>query len=102
MGHTWYVTYQVQKRGTLPKARHPRLTKAFETEMEAKNFAREKFHQGLVVTAGTLNPFKPKQIIPPVAISSWIETGPAGREASPDADCVSQTVGLMPRSKDRS
>jgi len=48
MRHTWYVTFEVQKRGMLPKARHPRLTKAFETETEAKIFAREKFNQGLL------------------------------------------------------
>lgn len=72
MRHTWYVTFEVQKRGTLPKARHPRLTKAFETEAEAKNFAREKFDQGLIVTAGTLNPQSPKQIVPSGDIASWL------------------------------
>jgi hypothetical protein len=31
------------------------LTKTFETETEAKNFARIKFEEGLIVTAGTIN-----------------------------------------------
>ena len=74
LSRTWYVTFEVQKRGTLPKARHPRLTETFVTEAEAKACAREKLDQGLVVTAGTLiNPYSPKQIIPASSISSWLD-----------------------------
>ena len=73
MKHTWYVTFEVQRRGMLPKPRHPRLTQTFETETEAKRFAKEKLDQGLVVTAGTLNPYAPKQIIPSSAMSIWFE-----------------------------
>ena len=84
MTHTWYVTFEVQKRGMLPKARHPRLTKAFESETEAKIFAREKFNQGLVVTAGTLNPHLPKQIIPSSAISMWLGSDQGQSAEEPD------------------
>lgn len=84
MRHTWYVTFEVQKRGRLPKARHPRLTKAFETEAEAKVFAREKLIQGLVVTAGTLNPHSPKQIIPSSAISIWLGSEQGQSDDGPD------------------
>ncbi|MGY3130068.1 hypothetical protein ACVWZM_000750 [Bradyrhizobium sp. USDA 4501] len=73
MRRTWYVTFEVQqRRGMLPKPRHPRLTKTFETESEAKLFAKEKLDQGLVVTAGTLNPHAPKQVIPSSAVSIWL------------------------------
>jgi hypothetical protein len=73
MRHTWYVTFEVQqRRGMLPKPRHPRLTKTFETETEAKLLAKEKLDEGLVVTAGTLNPHAPKQIIPSSAMSIWL------------------------------
>ena len=52
MKHTWYVTFQVPTDGTLLSRRHPRLTKTFETEAAAKDFARAKFNDGLIVTAG--------------------------------------------------
>ena len=73
MRHTWCVTFEVKSLGMLQKPRHPRLTKTFETETEAKLFAKEKIDQGLVVIAGTLNPHMPKQVIPPNAISTWLE-----------------------------
>ena len=56
MTHSWYVTFEVPTDGTLSRRRHPRLTKTFETEAEAKNFARSKFNEGLIVSAGTNNP----------------------------------------------
>ena len=74
MRHTWYVTFEVQSLGVLPKPRHPRLTKTFETETEAKLFAKEKLDQGLVVTAGTLNPYAPKQIVSSSAMSVWLQS----------------------------
>jgi len=72
MRHTWYVTFEVPRRGILPKARHPRLTRTFETEADAKLFAKEKLEQGLVVTAGTLNPHVPRQVIPSSAMAIWL------------------------------
>jgi len=86
MRRTWYVTFEVQKhRGMLPKPRHPRLTKTFETETEAKLFAKEKLDQGLVVTVGTLNPHTPKQIIPSTAISIWLGSEQQQSAEGPDA-----------------
>lgn len=79
--HTWYVTYEVPWQGTLPKGRHPRLTQGFATESEAKVFAKEKLDQGLVVTAGTLNPYSPKQIISSRAIPAWLGQQAADGEA---------------------
>ena len=60
MKHTWYVTFEVPTDGTVLRRRHPRLTKTFETEAAAKDFARTKFNEGLIVTAGTINPHLPR------------------------------------------
>ena len=73
MSHTWYVTFEVQKRGVLPKRRSARLTKTFETEMEAKHFASTKLDEGLTVFAGTINPYLPRQVIPSGSIAHWLE-----------------------------
>ena len=81
MNHTWYVTFEVPTDGTLSRRRHPRLTKTFATEAEAKDFARTKFNDGLIVTAGTIIPHLPKRAIPPAEILTWLE--PRG-EVDPD------------------
>jgi hypothetical protein len=72
MAHIWFVTFEVQKRGVLPK-RIPRRSKTFESETEAKDFARSKLNEGLVVFAGTINPYLPQQLIPSSSISLWLE-----------------------------
>ena len=65
MIHTWYVTFEVPPDGTLlRRRRHPRLTKTFATEAEAKDFAGTKFNEGLIVTAGYL----PKVAIPSMEV----------------------------------
>ena len=73
MKHTWYVTFEVPPDGTLLRRRHPRLTKTFETEAEARAFARTKFNEGLVVTAGTMIPHLPRTSIPSPEIPAWLE-----------------------------
>ncbi len=85
MADTWYVTFEVHKRGTLPKRRSPRETRTFQSEAEAKAFARTKFDEGLVVYAGTINPFLPRRLIPSSDIPSWLEEGD-GREIANQAD----------------
>jgi hypothetical protein len=84
MPYSWYVTFEVQKRGLLPRRRSPRATRKFETETEARDFARAKFNEGLIVYAGTINPYSPKQLIPSSNIPSWIEHA-EGQEIA-DAD----------------
>jgi hypothetical protein len=81
MKHTWYVTFEVPPDGTLLKRRHPRLTKTFETEAEAKGFARTKFNDGLIVTAGTIVPYVPRLAIPSVDIPAWLGSA---RQVDPD------------------
>ena len=79
MPHAWYVTFEVHKRGLLPKRRSPRVTKTFENETEAKEFARMKFDEGLVVFAGTINPYLPKRLIPSGSIPLWLEEQEAAK-----------------------
>jgi hypothetical protein len=43
--------------------------------LEAKNFARAKFDEGLVVTAGTIIPHLPRRAIASGSIPSWLEEG---------------------------
>ena len=62
MNHSWYVTFEVSTDGTLPRRRHPRLTQTFEAEAAAKGFARAKFNEGLIVTAGTILPHLPRVV----------------------------------------
>ena len=84
MPYSWYVTFEVQKRGVLPRRRSPRATRKFETETEAKEFAGAKFNEGLIVYAGTINPYSPKQLIPSSSIPSWIEHAEEQETAEPD------------------
>ena len=61
--HIWYVTFEIPWRGAAVRRRRSRSTQTFATETEAKNFARAKFDEGLVVTAGTIIPHLPKRAI---------------------------------------
>jgi hypothetical protein len=76
MNHTWYVTFEIPKSGTLVQRRNPRLTKTFQTEVEARDFARAKFGGGLIVTAGTINPHRPRRAIPSEEVPAWLESDP--------------------------
>jgi len=73
MSHTWYVTFEIPWRGTAVRKRRSRSTQTFETETEAKNFARLKFEEGLIVTAGTIIPHLPRRAIASGSIPSWLE-----------------------------
>jgi hypothetical protein len=59
---TWYVSF-VAKEPAHGKRTHVRLAESFQTEREAKAFARAKMADGPNVTAGTLNPHLPKRTI---------------------------------------
>jgi hypothetical protein len=77
----WYVTFEVRKRGILPRQRSPRETRTFLTEAEAKAFARSRFEEGLTVYAGTINPHTPKRLVPSSEIYSWLADGHAGNDS---------------------
>jgi hypothetical protein len=74
MSPTWYVTVEVRP-GFLPRPRNPRLTSTFETEAEARNFARAKLREGLIVFAGTINPVTPRQTVPSDGVAAWVAEG---------------------------
>jgi hypothetical protein len=73
--HAWYVTFELPWRGTASRSRRSRSTQTFEAEIEAKSFARAKFDEGLVVTAGTIIPHLPKRAIASGNIPSWLDEG---------------------------
>jgi hypothetical protein len=70
---TWYVAYEVPKGVMRGGRRIPRATEMFEDESQAKEFARQKTSEGLLVNAGTLNPHVPKRAIASSDIERWIE-----------------------------
>lgn len=73
MPDVWYVTFEVHKRGTLQERRSPRATRTFATEGEARQFARTKFDEGLIVHAGTLNPHLPRRTILSGDVPGWLD-----------------------------
>ena len=73
MRYAWYVTFEVHKRGTLQKRRSPRETKTFGTEKEAREFAREKFNEGLIVHAGTVIPHLPRRTVTSNDVPGWLD-----------------------------
>jgi hypothetical protein len=70
---TWYVAYEVPKTVKQRGRRTPRATEMFEDESQAREFARKKAAEGLLVNAGTLNPHLPKRAIASGDIQRWIE-----------------------------
>lgn len=88
MTPTWYVTFEVQKRGTLPKPRNPRETRMFATEAEARAFVRSKLDEGLAVFAGTINPIVPRQLITAARIQAWLADEPRDTEGPTGPDPV--------------
>ena len=69
---TWYVSFELPKPKTKAAARRsPRQSETFFTEDEAKAFACAKYNEGLIVSAGTLNPYLPRRTIPSAAIHLW-------------------------------
>jgi hypothetical protein len=91
MKHTWYVTFEVPRRGALVRPRSPRSTRTFETEAEAKAFARMKFDDGLIVTAGTINPHAPRTAIPSEGIPRWLEYGKDPKDPGGTQEPTSKT-----------
>ncbi len=78
MAATWYVTVELHQSGVLPRPRSPRHTTTFKTETEAKNFARAKLREGLIVFAGTINPVVPRKHISSHSIADWLSNEAEG------------------------
>lgn len=70
---TWYVSFELPKLKLRAATRRlPRQSETFFTEDEARTFASEKCKEGLIVSAGTLNPYLPRRTIPSLEIHLWI------------------------------
>lgn len=73
----WYVSIEGPNewRPNSSRAPAPRLSKSFQTENEAKQFAREMLFKGLKVIAGTMNSHLPRRLIVTPEIERWIDEG---------------------------
>jgi hypothetical protein len=70
----WYVSY---RSNILPKresdeSKPVRGTRKFSTEIEARKFAEEVVTKGWSAIAGTINPHKPRKMVPSTRILDWI------------------------------
>jgi hypothetical protein len=59
-----------------------RATETFLSELEAKEFARQKLTETKNVSAGTLNPHLPKRVVSTAKIIEWLEE-PSDTDAAP-------------------
>jgi hypothetical protein len=59
-----------------------RATETFRSELEAKDFARQKLTETQNVSAGTLNPYLPRRVISAAQIEMWLEE-PGKTDATP-------------------
>jgi hypothetical protein len=71
--HIWYVSFEMPRAPTGEKRPYSRKTRTFQSEIEAKDFAKEKLHDSPTVNAGTLNPFLPKRVITSAQIYEWLK-----------------------------
>ncbi len=67
----WYVAFRRPDHATVVYGRN---SKMFQTEIEAKQFARKRLEEGCDVSAGTVNPHRPRQTIGPLQILMWLES----------------------------
>jgi hypothetical protein len=68
----WYVSFKPIKL-PIRKRAFSRATETFRSELEAKDFARQKLTETQNVSAGTLNPYLPKRVISAAQIELWLE-----------------------------
>jgi hypothetical protein len=77
---TWYVAYGPDKTLKTDDSADAavRSTRTFKSEVDAKLFAMQILAKGWSVSAGTLNPHQPKQIVGSSQIESWADPGLGG------------------------
>jgi hypothetical protein len=78
---TWYVSFELTKLKS-GKRDWARATETFRSELEAKEFAKQKLTESQNVRAGTLNPHLPKRVISSAQIIQWLEE-PSDAETAP-------------------
>jgi hypothetical protein len=78
---TWYVSFEPIKLRPGRRA-FSRATETFRSELEAKDFARQKLAETQNVSAGTLNPYLPKRVISSAQIAQWLQE-PSNTDATP-------------------
>jgi hypothetical protein len=68
---TWFVSFEPKK---LRPGKRPfsRATETFRSELEAKDFAKQKLAESQNVSACTLNPHLPKRVISSAQIIQWL------------------------------
>ncbi len=66
----WYVSFETPRD---EKRKFARVTEIFASEHEAKQFAKEKLVYAQNISAGTLNPLRPKRTVAPIHVPEWIE-----------------------------
>ncbi|MDE2468691.1 MAG: hypothetical protein KGL35_08105 [Bradyrhizobium sp.] len=74
----WYVTFGPDKAMNTDdgaSAGRVRSTRTFKTEVDAKLFATQILAKGWTASAGTLNPYQPKQVVGPAEVERWAGLG---------------------------
>jgi hypothetical protein len=70
----WYVAFSPD-RDSNPNDGTSRSTRTFKSEIDAKLFAMQILAKGWSASAGTLNPYQPKQVIAASQIERWADPG---------------------------
>ena len=73
----WYVAFSPDKRDDLNDGT-ALSTRTFKSEIDAKLFVLQILAKGWIASAGTLNPYQPKQVIAASQIERWADLS-AGR-----------------------
>jgi len=74
---TWYVAFVSEKDAEISD-QAPHAKRTFKSEVDAKLFAVQILAKGWTASAGTLNPYQPKQEIPASQIERWADPGVDG------------------------
>lgn len=69
---SWYIAFR--QPNDVPGV-YVRNSRTFRTEDDAKEFARQRLGEGCDVTAGTINPHRPKRTIGLSQIADWLGAG---------------------------
>ena len=77
----WYVSFGPDKSVKTDDdatTSSVRSTRTFKSEVDAKLFAMQIISKGWSASAGTLNPYQPKQIVGPAQIEQWADPALGG------------------------